>query len=154
MTVKAGTGLIIRRYGKVLVGRRQGSHGAGCLAFPGGHIDDTDDSLAFQVAREAMEEVGMVIEMVDIDPGRQDLLTTFEILGENGENRYLTSYIVADYISGGDEYESDHFTPMEPDKCLGWFFLTLDELIEELQGEDQHWIPTDRILYYRSIIQL
>lgn len=150
--VKAGTGIIIRRNGKVLVGLRKGSHGAGCLAFPGGHIDDTDPSLAYQVAREAEEEVGMVINMVDIDPGRQDLFTTFDILGEN--HRYLTSYIVADYVSGGDEYEPDKFRPCEEDKCEGWFFLTLDELVAELQGVDQHWIPIDRLLYYRSIIQL
>ena len=43
MTVKAGTGIIIRRGNKVLVGERQGSHGAGCLAFPGGHLDDDDN---------------------------------------------------------------------------------------------------------------
>ena len=152
MAVKAGTGIIIRRNGKVLVGRRKGSHGAGFLAFPGGHIDDIDDSLASQVAREAMEEVGMVINMIDIDAGRQDLFTTFDILGEN--NRYLTAYLVADYVSGGDEYEPDKFTALEPDKCEGWFFLTLDELVAKLQGEDQQWIPTDCILHYRDIIQL
>lgn len=152
MTARAGTGIIIRRNNKVLVGVRQGSHGAGYLAFPGGKIDDDDDSLAGQVAREADEETGMVIAMIDIDPGRQDLFTTFDILGEN--ERWLTSYIVADYVSGGDEYETDKFRPREPDKCEDWLFLTLDELVEKLQGEDQHWIPIDRLLYYRSVIQL
>ena len=150
MTVKAGTGIIIRRGNKVLVGERQGSHGAGCLAFPGGHLDDDDNSLEEQIARETMEEVGMIITSAKVDP----IFTTFDILGKNGQDRYLTSYMLADYVSGGDEYEPDKFTPCEPDKCKGWFFVTLEELFEILQDKDQHWIPTDRLKMYRPVFHI
>lgn len=153
MAVKAGTGIIIRKGNKILVGRRRGSHGAGRLSFPGGHIDETDPTLAFQVAREAMEETGMVVEMVPVD-GRDDLFTTFDIIEGNS---YLCSYIVADYVSGGNSVgPNGTYSATEPDKCDGWQFVPLDELAETVRNEepDQDWVPIDRILHYRSILGL
>ncbi len=36
---QVGVGVLILRDGKVLLGRRKGSHGAGCWSAPGGHLD-------------------------------------------------------------------------------------------------------------------
>ncbi|WP_134596929.1 NUDIX domain-containing protein, partial [Pseudomonas aeruginosa] len=36
---QVGVGVLILRDGKVLLGRRKGSHGAGCWSAPGGHLE-------------------------------------------------------------------------------------------------------------------
>jgi len=149
--IKVGTGVIVRRNNKLLVGRRKGSHGEGCLAFPGGHIDFEDSSFAEQAAREVNEEVGMEIELVNPDEGRQDLFTTFDILSE--KHKYVTVYLLANYVSGGIEYEEDKFKPLE-DKCEGWQFLTIDEIVKNMKSHDEAWIPRERLLFYRNIIEV
>lgn len=58
---KVGIGVMILKQGKVLLGMRKGSHGAGELAFPGGHLDYME-SFEDCARRETREERGIEIE--------------------------------------------------------------------------------------------
>lgn len=99
--VKAGVAVIVIKDGKVLVGERCGSHGAGVLAFPGGHLDHDDGSLKRCGEREVFEEIGMIVNVYQPDHYREELFTTFDILSEDGQKVYVTAYLVADYLQGG-----------------------------------------------------
>jgi 8-oxo-dGTP diphosphatase len=151
--VKVGTGVIVIKGGKVLTGIRKGSHGAGHHAFPGGHIDPEDESLEQAAEREVAEETGIVCKVRNLPHGGVDLVTTFDILSEDKLKRYVTVYVVADYISGGIERADGSLEPMEPHKCEQWHWDTLDELKTLATGQ-QVWIPIDRILYHRKVIGL
>lgn len=56
--LKVGVGVIILRNGKVLLGERLGSHGAGTFMIPGGYVEygETFEDCA---VREAKEECGL-----------------------------------------------------------------------------------------------
>ncbi len=55
--IRVGVGIMIFKDGKVLMGRRKGSHGAGEYAFPGGHLD-FGESFEDCAKRETLEEAG------------------------------------------------------------------------------------------------
>jgi 8-oxo-dGTP pyrophosphatase MutT (NUDIX family) len=101
--------------------------------------------------REVEEETGIVCEVRNLPHGGVDLLTTFDILSEDQMKRYVTVYMVADYIEGGTQMGDGSFEPLEPDKCEKWDWHTLDELLK-LAADDKVWIPIDRILHHRKVI--
>ena len=142
MIVKVGIAVVIRRFfdnvPKVLVGRRKGSHGDGCWAFPGGHLDD-DRSFEACAIREVLEETGMEIECVTaLSPFGSDIFTHFGIVSKT--KRYSITYLLARYVS-------NEAKNLEPNKCYGWEWKTLEEIKEMIV--DQDWIPIDRLLYHR-----
>ena len=53
---KVGVGIMILKNGKVLLGKRKGSHGEGEFAFPGGHLEYME-SFANCAKREIAEFV-------------------------------------------------------------------------------------------------
>jgi 8-oxo-dGTP diphosphatase len=55
-----GVGVMLRRGSKLLLGRRQGAHGAGSFGWPGGGLA-FDERLEDAVRREAFEEAGVVV---------------------------------------------------------------------------------------------
>src|SRR5688572_25404284 len=58
-----GIGVMIIRDGKVLLGKRKGSHGEGEYAWPGGHMEYME-SFADCARREVLEETGMAIKNI------------------------------------------------------------------------------------------
>jgi 8-oxo-dGTP diphosphatase len=60
---RVGIGVMILKDGKVLLGKRKGSHGAGEYAFPGGHLEymESFDDCA---RRETREECGIEIDNI------------------------------------------------------------------------------------------
>lgn len=60
---RVGIGVMVIRDGKVLLGRRQGSHGAGHYAWPGGHLEYME-SFEECAKREVREETGIEIDNV------------------------------------------------------------------------------------------
>ena len=153
--VKGGIGVIVAVHGLVVTGVRKGSHGAGKLAFPGGHIEPSDATLEAAGEREVLEETGMVVKVRQI-LGSPDLLATYDILSEDGMKRYLTTYMVADYVSGGTFYDNNKkIKALEPHKCDYWQLNSFDELIEVVRTHEQEvWIPMRRLLPRRSLLGL
>lgn len=160
--VKSGVGVVVcRRDHKVLVGERQGSHGSGINAFPGGHLDAADCRNGLLVGRtglwvcgerEVYEETGMVVQCFSPDHFREELFTTSDILSEDGTKVFQTSYLLAEYLHGGTQIKKDGkemVKPLEPEKCKMWHWRTLDELVEMIRTDKQRqWIPLNRVVKY------
>ena len=106
MRVKNGVGVaIIKPCGKVLIGKRKGSHGPATWAFPGGHLE-TGESIFECAAREALEETGLVLGDMVEGPVTEDYFA------EN-DTRYITHFVVAKHTGGEPELR-------EPEKCEEW----------------------------------
>jgi 8-oxo-dGTP diphosphatase len=154
--VKSGVGVIVCHKQRVLVGERIGSHGEGVYAFPGGHLEYTDvlkhhpiGGLGFCAEREVLEETGMIVRAYSPDNFRSDLFTTFEILSDNSQQIYVTPYIIAEYLHGGTVGDDGMIKPLEPKKCKGWRWITLDEIAAmETSDSQKTWIPVHQVLYY------
>lgn len=153
--VRAGVGvLVFNRYQEILVGVRKGSHGAGKLSFPGGHIDFEDETMFSTSEREVAEETGIVCKCFPADNIRPELTTTLKTLSADGTKRYITVYLLADYVSGGDhplidgKLDEKKVTPKEPDKCEMWHWKSLQELTEMVGKGGTDWIPLPSITEY------
>lgn len=129
-----GIGVMVTRRGKVLLGKRRGSHGAGEYAWPGGHLEH-GESFAACAAREVREETGL--EITDIRFLR--VLNTMRYAPKH----YVDIALVAEWQSGEP-------TVCEPDKVESWAWYDLDALpsplfhmvptaIEALRGEQRMW---------------
>lgn len=112
-----GIGVLILRDGRVLLGRRRGSHGDGTWAPPGGHLEfgETVDACA---RREALEETGLRLTAIREGPWTNDVF-------EKEAKHYLTAFVIAESAGGEPEIR-------EPDKCDGWHWFRWDELPEPL----------------------
>lgn len=109
---------MILKEGKVLLGKRKGSHGAGEYAFPGGHLEYME-SFEACARRETMEECGIEIQHV-----------RFQFLAN------LTQYAPKHYVHIGmiAEWESGEPRVLEPDKSEAWDWYDLGNLPEYLFG--------------------
>ena len=143
---KVGIAVVITKVidGKchLLAGRRKGSHGAGKLAFPGGHLE-FGETWANCVHRELAEECGKdfkveVLQSSDNNPLQQELFITNDII--EGKH-YITIYMLAEYVSG-------ELVNAEPHKCEKWEWLTLDQLDAMSPDKNSCWIPIDRLRDY------
>ncbi|NQT49272.1 NUDIX domain-containing protein [Candidatus Kuenenbacteria bacterium] len=116
---KVGMGVMIMRDNKVLLGLRQGSHGAGEWSFPGGHLD-FGESLFTGIKREAMEETGLEIDDLEVVSVSDD----FRYIKSDGKH-HLTVGVRANSVEGESRI-------MEPNKCQEWRWFGLEELPEDL----------------------
>jgi 8-oxo-dGTP diphosphatase len=109
---RTGIGVMVIKEGKVLLGKRKGSHGGGEYAFPGGHLEHME-SFAECGQRETQEEAGIEIENI-----------RFLFLGNLKDyppKHYTHIQLVADWKAGEPKV-------MEPDKCEGWEWYPLDAI--------------------------
>ena len=108
-----GIGVIVVRDGRVLIGKRKGSHGEGSWAFPGGHLEfrETWEQCA---KREVLEETGIEIRNLRFGTATNDIF-------EKEDRHYITVFMVADYDSGTLEIK-------EPQKCEKWEWFSWDAL--------------------------
>lgn len=100
-----GVGVIIRKDGNVLFGRRQGSHGAGTWSIPGGHLEwgETFEQCA---RREALEETGVTITNVRVAGVTNDRFAM-------EDKHYVTVFVVADWESGEATKREDQYELLE-----------------------------------------
>ncbi len=115
---KVGVGVMVFKDGKVLLGKRQGAHGAGTYAFPGGHLEHLE--LFEECAkRECLEEAGIEIENI-----RFALLANVRTFAPK---HYVHIGLIADWKSGEPQI-------LEPEKCGGWDWYDVDNIPENIMS--------------------
>jgi 8-oxo-dGTP diphosphatase len=102
---RVGVGVLICRGGRVLLGRRRGSHGAGTWAPPGGHLEFGESAEAC-ARREAAEETGLTLGTVTRGPYTVD---AFPAEGKH----YVTLFTLCADAMGEPRV-------LEPAKCAAW----------------------------------
>lgn len=122
---KVGLGVIIKKDGKVLMGKRKNSHGEGTWNFPGGHLE-YGESWEECARRETREETGIEIKNIIFATATNDIF-------EKEQKHYITIYMVA-------EYESGDVQLMEPEKCSEWQWFFWNELPQPI------FLPTENLL--------
>jgi 8-oxo-dGTP diphosphatase len=111
--VQVGVGVFVKRNGKILVGKRKGSHGAGTWALPGGHLEP-GESFETCCKREVMEETGLIIN--NISP----VVFTNDVFHDEGFH-YITLFFKG-------EYEAGEAVVAEPRHCEEWLWVSLDHV--------------------------
>lgn len=129
---RVGVGVIVVREGRVLLGRRRGSHGAGTWALPGGNLEygETVESCAY---RELLEETGMQLDSVRPAPFTVDHFP-------EQDRHYVTLFVEAIGVTGAPQ-------SLEPDKCDGWAWFAWDAFPSPVFGpldslRAQGFVPT------------
>ncbi len=112
MRPKVGLGVMVLKEGKVLWGKRKGSHGAGEWAWPGGHMEYME-SFAGCAKREVKEETGMEIKNIRF--------LRLMNLKAYAPKHYVDIGLVADWKSGKPKV-------CEPEKCEEWRWFPMNKL--------------------------
>lgn len=110
---RVGVGVIIIRNGKVLMGKRIGSHGRGSWSPPGGHVEFNEDPEDTAV-RETFEETGLKVHSPRFVAITSDIY-------KKEKKHYITLYYICKYRSGEARI-------MEPDKFEGWGWFKWNKL--------------------------
>ncbi len=107
---------MIIKNGKVLLGKRKGSHGVGEYAWPGGHLEYME-SFERCAKREVLEETGMEICNIRF--------LRLMNLKDYAPKHYVDIGLIAKWKSGKPNI-------MEPDKIAGWDWYEIDHLPKPL----------------------
>ena len=116
--VRVGVGVLVKDPKKpdsVFAGIRKGSHGAGKLALPGGHLE-MQESWEECAKREVMEETGLEVCELKL------IHVTNDPMPDEGKH-YITIF-----MSALCSDETARPQNLEPHKCLGWDSYSWDEL--------------------------
>jgi 8-oxo-dGTP diphosphatase len=113
---KVGVGVMILKDGKVLLGKRHGSHGHGEYAFPGGHLEYME-SFEDCARRETMEECGLELKNL-----RFQFLAN---VSEYAPKHYVHIGLLADWAAGQPEL-------LAPEESEDWNWYELDNLPQPL----------------------
>jgi 8-oxo-dGTP diphosphatase len=121
---KVGVGVALISEGKVLLGKRKGSHGAGCWSFAGGHLEfgETVEECA---KREVWEETGLVATSLILGPWTNNVI--------EGTKHYVTLFVFVPRFTGELELK-------EPEKCEGWHWFQWRQLPNPLFPPVAHLI--------------
>ncbi|KZL74206.1 NUDIX domain-containing protein, partial [Colletotrichum tofieldiae] len=109
--------IIQRKDGKIVVGNRESSHGAGTLQLPGGHLE-FGESFFTCAERETLEESGLRVRGVKVAAVTNDV---YEDLGRH----YITIFVRCEMEDADAEPVN-----LEPEKCSGWYWKTWQEVRE------------------------
>lgn len=109
---RVGVGVLIFKDGKILMGRRRGSHGDGEYSLPGGHLEYME-SFADCARRETREEAGIEITSIRF--------LSLANLDWYAPKHYVDIGVIADWASGEPR-------DIENEKIGDWYWCSLDEL--------------------------
>lgn len=117
--VRVGVAVLVRVPGaaRVYAGIRRGSHGAGELALPGGHLEMME-SWEHCARREIREEMDLELP----EDGVRFAHVTNDIMADEGKH-YVTIFMMATPVEGSSPPKN-----MEPDKCQGWETYSWEDL--------------------------
>ncbi|KAH8729071.1 NUDIX hydrolase domain-like protein [Phaeosphaeriaceae sp. PMI808] len=126
---KVGVGVIIHdNAGNIIMGERAGSHGAGTLQCPGGHLE-YGESFATTAAREVLEETGLEVGNVTFLTATNDVFV--------GEGKHYVTVFVTCVIVGENKVPR----AMEPHKCAKWEWVKWSQMWawagEQARAEDE-----------------
>ncbi|KDN71219.1 putative NUDIX domain-containing protein [Colletotrichum sublineola] len=107
--------IIQRRDGKIIVGQRKSSHGAGTIQLPGGHLE-FGEPFFLCAERETLEETGLRVR------GTKLVAVTNDVFGDLGKH-YITIFVRCELEDADAEPVN-----IEPEKCGGWSWVTWDEV--------------------------
>ncbi len=113
---RVGIGVMILKEGKVLLGKRKGSHGDGEYQFPGGHLEHLE-SFEDCARREVAEECGL-----EIDHVRFQFLAN---VTHFAPKHYTHIGLLADWRGGEPQL-------LEPEKSGEWGWYDLNNLAKPL----------------------
>ena len=108
---QVGVGAMVKRDNRILLGQRQGAHGAGTYAWCGGHLE-FGETLEACATREVREETGLVVVSLK-------LLCVSNIIA------YGKHYIDFEFLT---EVEPGEPRVLEPDRIESWAWYELDKL--------------------------
>ncbi len=111
-SILVGIGVMVMKDGKVLLGKRKGSHGEGEYAWPGGHLEYME-SFEHCAKREVREETGL--EVTNVRFLRLYNLKTY------APKHYVDIGLLADWQSGVPAV-------LEPERIESWKWYSLDQL--------------------------
>ena len=112
---RVGIGVMILREGKVLLGRRKGSHGAGDYSFPGGHFE-LNESFEASALREIVEECGEGLKIKNLR-----FICCANFRKEYTPKHYVQVGFAADWVAG-------EAINTEPEKLENWGWYDLNKL--------------------------
>lgn len=138
MSPQIGVGVLIFRNGKLLLGRRKGSHGAGDWSVPGGHLEfgESPDMCA---CREVFEETGLQINAVHNVTFVSDLFPEIH-------RHYITLLVAVHHVQGEPQR-------LEPEKCEGWQWFAPEALPQPLFAPLRTWIARDGLAALQALAQ-
>lgn len=164
---KVGVTAMLTHNGRLLLGKRKGSHCAGQIAFPGGH-QEWMKTWAETAVDEILEETGLHARVALLDSGFNYLFVTDNRM--YADDRHYTTVWVPCVLTGGSQ---DIDTSLviwgkEPEKCERWCWFTLDEVIQQLLGKEDYtysdihsqdpqqadWLPLNLLLRYSKELNL
>ncbi len=116
---QVGVGAILLRGRYVLLGLRKSKHGQGVWGFPGGHLE-YGESPEECFAREVLEEIGISIDLKNIEKGPY----TNDIFKES-EKHYITLFLISRTVLGDPLVK-------EEEKCEQWKWFLWEDMPKNL----------------------
>jgi len=122
--LKLGVWVIVRKDGKILVGKRKNALWNSTWGFPWWNLE-FNETVEECAIRETMEETGIKIKNIRMGPFTNDIFY-------EEKKHYITLFVICDYNEGEVQI-------MEPEKCEKWERVERENLYTPL------FLPIEKI---------